>query len=90
MMPFTVENGGSGAEDDLFGNGPDALAKGDRILVRGIAKTLSEGGNTAEAEVYRNGSLIKELRLGLGDLSAEEREILIAGCLINFYNKTLQ
>ncbi len=90
MMPFTVENGGSGAEDDLFGNGPDALAKGDRILVRGIAKTLSEGGNTAEAEVYRGGTLIKRISLSLGDLSSEEREILLAGCLINYYSKTLQ
>ena len=87
MMPFTVENGAGGTEGDLFGTGEDALSKGDRILVRGIAKTLADGGNTVEAEVYRGGALIKKLQLGLGELSAEEREILLAGCLINFYSK---
>ena len=73
MVPFTVEN-------------IEALniQPGDRIYVPGIREALA--GNAD----FVTGTLIqpagkRDIRLDLKNLSREERDIILSGCLINYY-----
>ncbi len=54
---------------------------GDVLRVPGIRKALSSGAETVTGYIGD-----KELQLGLGHLSDKEREILLSGCLMNWYN----
>ena len=46
-----------------------------------------EGKNTVTAYVVGKG--MKEFELQLGNLTADEREIIIQGCLINYYRSQM-
>ena len=75
MLPFTVEN-----------IAQYNIQAGDRIYVEGIRAALE--GNAAEIPAV----LIQDdkrttLTLKLENLSREERDIILAGCLINYYAK---
>jgi len=56
----------------------------DYVLLPGIRAVLSEGAENLTAYLLRNQQTLK-FSLSLGQLSAIEREILLAGCLINYY-----
>ena len=56
---------------------------GDYLLVSGICSCL-EAGET-EITVRRLGGRPREIACTLGQMTAEERKILLAGCLINYY-----
>ena len=73
MVPFTVEN-----IESLN------IQPGDRIYVPGIRKAL-EGKDD-----HVTGTLIQpagktEIRLDMKNLQREERDVILAGCLINYY-----
>ena len=73
MVPFTVEN-----IETLN------IQPGDRIYVPGIREALA--GNAD----FVTGTLIqpagkRDIRLDLKNLSREERDIILSGCLINYY-----
>ena len=56
----------------------------DYILLPGVKKIVEEGGSEVTGYVIReDGSRIR-LEFTLGDLTEEERKILLAGCLINY------
>ena len=58
---------------------------GDYIFVPGIRKALD--GDLKNITAYQvKGNEMKELHLFIVDMTSEEREIVKAGCLIN-YNK---
>ena len=58
---------------------------GDYIFVPGIRKALD--GDLKNITAYQvKGNEMKELHLFIADMTSEEREIVKAGCLIN-YNK---
>ncbi|MDR2891758.1 MAG: hydratase [Deltaproteobacteria bacterium] len=57
---------------------------GDRILLPNIRQAVSHGLAELPACLIRNGQT-ENIRLQLAPLSAEERRILLEGCLINFY-----
>ena len=61
---------------------PDAFEVGSYIYVPGIRKALSGDGKNITAYVI--GEEIKELSLYLSDMTPEEKEIVKAGCLINY------
>ncbi len=63
-------------------------ATGDRILIRGIRKAIAQGETLVDAEIVRAGVEGKreKTRFALGELSASERDIILSGCLINYYN----
>ena len=59
---------------------------GDRILIRDIRKYIAEGIDEIPGEVIRKDGTGTETVFSLGELSASEKEIILAGCLINYYN----
>ncbi|MDR0637984.1 MAG: hydratase [Spirochaetaceae bacterium] len=74
LLPFLVER-----ESDLA---PDTF-----IFVPHLRKAVAEQGETGAADIIRAYRLTdgREITLRLGALTATERDILLAGCLINYY-----
>ncbi|MDL2327419.1 hydratase [Ruminococcaceae bacterium OttesenSCG-928-A11] len=70
VLPFVLD------EAPAFGNG-------DYIFVPGIRNAVQIGERQVRAFVL--GSEVREFTLGLGELTDDERRIIIDGCLINFY-----
>ena len=60
------------------------LQPGDRVYIPGIRALLQGDGETVEAQVLRNGTSTP-VTLSLPGLTREERDIILAGCLINYY-----
>ena len=73
MLPFITEED---HEHLSFKNG-------DYIFVPEVRKAIEEKAETIKAYVV--GDELKELNLKLGDLTDAEREIILKGCLINYY-----
>ena len=61
------------------------LAVGEHIYVPGIRRAIAEGSSAVEAMIIGKDGGIRSLRLGLEGLSEEDRRILLAGGLINYY-----
>ena len=55
---------------------------GDYIYIPEIRKALE--GDLQNIKAYVLGDTVKELNLYIADMTAEEREIVKAGCLINY------
>jgi len=72
MLPFLI-----GAGDLPFKNG-------DYLFVPNIKKAIEAKSDTIKAYVI--GDEMKEFTMSLGELTDDEREIILKGCLIN-YNK---
>ena len=73
MVPFTVENI---AQYDI--------QPGDRLYVGGIRKALETDASYIDG-VLLQGDRHRTVRLKLERLSREERDIILSGCLINYY-----
>lgn len=58
----------------------------DYIYLPGIRQAVASGAEELKAYVV-NSEGKKELKLTLPNLSSDEREIILAGCLINYYAK---
>ncbi len=76
MLPFIYE------EDEL------PFANGDYIFVPEIAKAIKDKATEIPAYVVKGGSLV-EFTLKMGELTDDERDIILKGCLINYNNKAL-
>jgi aconitate hydratase len=61
------------------------LRPGDYLFLPGIKKAVKE--KTDPLRAFKAGPEIREIALSLGELTATERQILIDGCLINYYSK---
>ena len=69
-------------------NDSSAFKNGDWIFVPGIRTALLEGADPVTACVVDcDTDRVTELALSLGPLTAEERQILADGCLINYYRR---
>ena len=73
MLPFITEED---HEHLSFKNG-------DYIFVPEIKKAIEE--KASEVKAYVVGEELKEITLKLGDMTDAEREIILKGCLINYY-----
>ena len=73
MLPFTVEHIES-----------YRIRPGDRVYVPGIRAALQSGAERVEATLIQ-GETRTPLTLRLDNLSREERDVILAGCLINYY-----
>ena len=71
MLPFLIQEG------EL------PFKKGDYLFIPDIRKAVEEGRK--EIKAYTVGDTLKEFTLGLGDMTEDEREIILEGCLINYY-----
>jgi aconitate hydratase len=59
------------------------FANGDYIFIKDIKKAVAE--KVTEIKAYVVNKDMKEFSLQLGDLTNDEREIILKGCLINYY-----
>ncbi|MDD6571820.1 MAG: hydratase, partial [Thermoflexaceae bacterium] len=71
MLPFVIEKG-----ELPFKNG-------DYLFIPGIRKAIENKDAVIKAYVVKDG--LKEFELRLGDLTDDERTIILKGCLINYY-----
>ena len=63
---------------------PDSFRpNGDYLFVPDIRKAVEE--KAADIKAYVVGEDLKEIHLQLGDMTDAEREIILKGCLINYY-----
>ena len=62
------------------------LRPGDRVYLPGVRALLEGDGETLQAQVLRSdGSAPVPVSLSLPGMTREERDIILAGCLINYY-----
>ena len=72
MLPFLIPEG------DL------PFANGDYLFVPNVRKAIEDKLTDIEAYVVKDGEL-KPFTLKMGDLTDDERTIILKGCLINYY-----
>ena len=60
-----------------------SFQNGDYIFVPNVKQAVEEKWDVVKAYVVKDG--LKEIELKLGDLTDNEREIILKGCLINYY-----
>ncbi|MEG0903427.1 MAG: hydratase [Lachnospiraceae bacterium] len=73
MLPFLIE------KEEL------PFANGDYVFIPNIKQGVEEQVEIIQAFVVKEDGL-KEIQLKLGDLTDTEREIILKGCLINYYH----
>ena len=81
MLPFTLKEG----EEAVALEGK--ISVGDRILVKNVKDAIVNGIEELPAVVYKTDGSVMNITLMLKDLTASEREIILSGCLINYYNR---
>ena len=70
MLPFLIDEG------------PLPFRNGDYLFVPDITEAVKNGASEVKAYVVKDG--LQEFTLKLGEMTAEEREIILKGCLINY------
>lgn len=79
MIPFLYKQGDTAATENL------PFANGDYIFVPGAKKMIAEKLPSIKAYAVRADGTTAEFELATGDMTDDERKIIQAGCLINFY-----
>ena len=79
MIPFLYKQGDAAATENL------PFANGDYIFVPGAKKMIAEKLPSVKAYAVRADGTTAEFDLSTGDMTDDERKIIQAGCLINFY-----
>lgn len=79
MIPFLYKQGDTAATENL------PFANGDYIFVPGAKKMIAEKLPGIKAYAVRADGTTAEFELSTGDMTDDERKIIQAGCLINFY-----
>ena len=75
MLPFLYKDGDK--------NLP--FVNGDYVFIPDVKKMVSEKLPVCKAYAVKADGTMKEFELSTGDLTDDERKIILAGCLINFY-----
>ena len=75
MLPFLYKEGDK--------NLP--FANDDYLFLPGVKKMIAEKLPAITAYAIKKDGSIKEFELSVGELTDDERKIILAGCLINFY-----
>ncbi|MEW9124520.1 MAG: hydratase [Thermotaleaceae bacterium] len=73
MLPFT-------ADEKLV----EVIQKGDYVFIEGIKEKLLKGERTFTAKLISHEDC-NDIELSVGDITDKERDIIINGCLINYY-----
>ena len=66
----------------------ETLQVGDWLAVPNVRKAVKNAEPTILAYVVRENAKAEQIALTLKDLTDDERQIILDGCLINFYNST--
>ena len=77
MLPFIYKDGDK--------NLP--FANDDYVFVPNVKKMITEKLSTTKAYAIKKDGTVTEFELSMGDLTDDERKIILAGCLINFYRQ---
>ena len=75
MLPFIYKDGDK--------NLP--FANDDYVFIPGIRKMVEEKLPSIKAYAVKKDGTVNEFELSVGDLTDDERKIILSGCLINFY-----
>ncbi len=75
MLPFIYKDGDK--------NLP--FANDDYVFVPNVKKMITDKLSTTKAYAIKKDGTITEFELSMGDLTDDERKIILAGCLINYY-----
>lgn len=75
MIPFVITPGEK-----------DKLSVGDWLFIPSIRKAVKNGLEHVDAVVIRGSSRTK-IRLNMPGLTKEDRDIILAGCLMNYYSR---
>ena len=78
MLPFILPDGGDGKLP---------FENGDCIFVPGIADAVKNKAGVVKAYVVKD--TLQEFEMTLGEMTEDEREIILKGCLINYNNKRM-
>ena len=70
MLPFLIDEGKL------------PFANGDFLFIPDIAESVRTGASEVKAFVVKDG--LKEFTLKLGEMTGDERQIILKGCLINY------
>ncbi len=77
MLPFIYKEGDK--------NLP--FANDDYVFVPNVKKMITDKLSTTKAYAIKKDGTITEFELTMGDLTDDERKIILAGCLINYYRQ---
>ena len=75
MLPFIYKEGDK--------NLP--FANDDYVFVPNVKKMITDKLSTTKAYAIKKDGTVTEFELTMGDLTDDERKIILAGCLINYY-----
>ena len=64
----------------------EKYSDGEIIIVQGV-KTAIENGETSFAAKAVAGDKVRDITLRIDPLTADERDIIADGCLMNYYKK---
>ena len=62
------------------------IAPGDQVILKGVRTALEQGAEDFQATLVQQGQE-KTVTLRLPAMTEEEREVILSGCLINYYAK---
>ena len=72
MVPFLTEDN-------------EEFELGDYVFIPGVREAVLEAKDNFPAYVVKADGTVKEIKLSLGGLTKDERQIIADGCLINYY-----
>ena len=76
ILPFTLDQGTEFPYEN-----------GDYVFVPGIRAAIAAGTEDIPAKVIRANGTVEELTLHVRGLTEDEKEIILDGCLMNYYAK---
>ena len=79
MLPFLYKSGDQAATEKL------PFANGDWVYIPNVKKQVAEKADSYKAYEVNASGKVTEFELTTGDMTDDERKIILAGCLINFY-----
>lgn len=79
ILPFTLDQ-----------DTPFDYQSGDCVFVPGIRKAIETGVEDIPAKVITAGGAVSDLLLHVRGLTADEKEIILDGCLMNYYAKRVK
>ena len=79
MLPFLYKTGDKAATENL------PFANGDYVFIPNVLKLLNEKADSYKAYAVKADGSVTEFELTTGEMTDDERKIISAGCLINFY-----
>ena len=74
ILPFTLDEGT-----------PFDYTEGDFVFVEGVREKIAKGEEVFPAKVIRANGTVEDLTLYVKGLTENEKEIILRGCLMNYY-----